>query len=181
LAILAEKLAPTLLDPLRTSDEVKAIIGEELWDEFIASPISETLSRNFTSDVIKGIVLTDGLIGTFTSASDMLANVCFLYHLIGNGTGEWRVPKGGMGKLVEALTRRCEELGVEMRTKADVRRITETLEGVQIELASGERISSRVCLAGFSPVVLQKVANIPASKYREGSQLKINMVLTRLP
>ena len=116
LAVLAEKIAPTLLEPLRTSDEVKQIIGEELWDEFISTPICSTLTKNFTSDVIRGIVLTDGLIGTFTSASDMLANVCFLYHLIGNGTGEWKVPKGGMGKLVEALTLRCKALGVEMRT-----------------------------------------------------------------
>jgi len=114
--VLAEKIAPTLLEPLRTSDDVKKIIGEELWDEFIATPICSTLTKNFTNDVIRGIVLTDGLIGTFTSASDMLANVCFLYHLIGNGTGEWKVPKGGMGKLVEALTLRCKALGVEMRT-----------------------------------------------------------------
>jgi phytoene dehydrogenase-like protein len=178
---LAEKLAPTFLEPLRSSHEIKAMIGEELWNEFIASPISETLKRNFTNDVIRGIVLTDGLIGTFTSASEIAANICFLYHLVGNGTGEWRVPKGGMGKLVESLTNRCKALGVEMRSSAEVSRISESSEGVQVELANGERITSRVCLAGFSPEVLKKVANIPAPNYREGSQLKVNMVLTRLP
>jgi phytoene dehydrogenase-like protein len=41
------------------------------------------------------------LIGTWANANDKLANICFLYHLIGNGTGEWRVPKGGMGRLVD--------------------------------------------------------------------------------
>jgi len=32
-------------------------------------------------------VLTDGLIGTFSSADDHLANKCFIYHVIGNSTG----------------------------------------------------------------------------------------------
>lgn len=129
-AVLAEKLAPTLLEPLRTPAEIKKTIGEDLWNEFIASPISETLARNFNNDVIRGIVLTDGVIGTFTSASEAAANICFLYHLIGNGNGEWRVPKGGMGKLVEALTNRCKSLGVDLRCNADVTRISETSEGV---------------------------------------------------
>jgi phytoene dehydrogenase-like protein len=88
------------------------MIGSELWNEFIATPISETIKRNFTNDVIRGIVLTDGVIGTYTSASDILSNVCFLYHMIGNGTGEWKVPKGGMGAFVEALINRCKSFGV---------------------------------------------------------------------
>lgn len=49
-----------------------------------------------------------------------------------------------------------------MRTQADVSKITETADGVQIELKSGERITSRVCLAGFSPEMLNKVANMPS-------------------
>ena len=130
IAVIAEKIAPTLLEPLRTSAEIKKRIGEELWNEFIANPISETLARNFTNDVIRGIVLTDGVIGTFTSASEAAANICFLYHLIGNGSGEWKVPKGGMGKLVEALTSRCKALGVDLRTSTEVTRISESNEGV---------------------------------------------------
>ena len=41
----------------------------------------------------------------------LLQNRCFLYHIIGRGTGEWRVPKGGMGKLVNELIRVCSETG----------------------------------------------------------------------
>ena len=41
---------------------------------------------------------TDAVIGTHTSLFDpeLLANRCFLYHLIGRGTGEWLVPIGGI-------------------------------------------------------------------------------------
>ena len=48
---------------------------------------------------MRGVVLTDGLIGTFAPAVDpsLAANRCFLYHVIGGGTGDWDVPIGGMG------------------------------------------------------------------------------------
>ena len=36
-------------------------------------------------------------------AADGLAGRCFLYHLIGNGTGQWRVPVGGMGAVSGAM------------------------------------------------------------------------------
>ena len=45
------------------------------------------------------------MIGTFAGLHDesLIQNRCFLYHLIGNGTGEWRVPVGGMGAVTDAL------------------------------------------------------------------------------
>ena len=54
---------------------------------------------------MRGIVLTDALIGTFASAHspDLRQNRCFLYHVVGNGTGEWKVPIGGMGTVAAAL------------------------------------------------------------------------------
>jgi phytoene dehydrogenase-like protein len=47
--------------------------------------------------------LTDVSIGTYVSADDMQANRCFLYHLIGKGNGQWRVPQGGMGALANKV------------------------------------------------------------------------------
>ena len=54
---------------------------------------------------MRGIVLTDALIGTFAAAHDvdLRQNRCFLYHVIGNGTGDWDVPVGGMGAVTDAL------------------------------------------------------------------------------
>ena len=81
----------------------------------IEQPFGETLDQYFTDDLVKGIVLTDALIGTFASAYDLQANICFLYHLMGNGTGEWKVPVGGMGALVKELIRVSTDLGVDIK------------------------------------------------------------------
>ena len=50
----------------------------------------------------------------------LIQNRCFLYHLIGNGTGEWRVPVGGMGAVTDALARAAVEAGAEIVTGAGV-------------------------------------------------------------
>ena len=56
-------------------------------------------------DLTRGVVATDALIGTFAALDDpgLLQNRCFLYHVIGNGTGDWDIPVGGMGALTDAL------------------------------------------------------------------------------
>ncbi len=60
------------------------------------------LESSFDSDLVRGIVATDALIGTFAALDDpgLVQNRCFLYHVIGNGTGRWDIPVGGMGALI---------------------------------------------------------------------------------
>ena len=57
------------------------------------------IERYLQNDLLRGLVFTDAKIGVFTHPHDesLLQNRCFLYHLIGNKTGEWKVPVGGMG------------------------------------------------------------------------------------
>jgi phytoene dehydrogenase-like protein len=178
---VAEQLAPTLLEPLRSEEEIRDLIGNEAWEEFVEQPLSVTLDKYFTNDLIKGIVLTDGLIGTWANANDKLANICFLYHLIGNGTGEWRVPKGGMGRLVDVLVQRAMELGADLRTDSEVTSVNVLDDGVSLT-TNGEEITANVLLSGASPAVLERLSGIPsATTCRDGSQIKVNMVLARLP
>ncbi|NDA82591.1 MAG: NAD(P)/FAD-dependent oxidoreductase [Actinobacteria bacterium] len=178
---VARLLAPTLLEPLRSESDIRELIGADLWREFIECPLSKTLDDNFKSDLIKGIVLTDGLIGTFASAQEQLANICFLYHLIGNGTGEWRVPRGGMGALVSALVKRAQVLGVELRTGVEVESISTDSSGVEIKSKNNEMMRAKLVIAGCSPRRLEKLSGLRAEASRDGSQVKMNMVLRRLP
>ena len=187
-AEIAEVLAPTLLQPVRTQSAMQELVrgalgerGIETWNEIIERPLGETLQQYFSDDLIKGIVFTDGVIGTLASGDEMLSNICFLYHLIGNGTGEWKVPLGGMGALVDELSRKARELGVEIFTDADVISLTDNEDGIELQLKDGKTYSARVALAACSPTILERIAKIPASNYRDGSQLKINMVLRQLP
>ena len=82
-----------------------------------------TLSQN---DLVRGLVLTDAKIGVFTHPHDesLMQNRCFLYHLIGNKTGEWKVPVGGMGNVVRELEQAARENGAEIQTGARFRRST---------------------------------------------------------
>lgn len=177
----AEVVAPTMLQPLPTKSEIQELVDPLTWIELVENTLAETLHDNFFDDLIKGVVLTDGLIGTFTSANDHAANKCFIYHLIGNGSGEWKVPLGGMGALVNELIKRCHELDVEIKTLSEVVKISESSDSIVVELASGERLDSQLLLANCAPRTLEKLAGLPAPKLRDGCQLKVNMVVKELP
>jgi phytoene dehydrogenase-like protein len=169
-----------MLQPLPTESEIQELVDPLTWIELVENTLGQTLHDNFFDDLVKGVVLTDGLIGTFTGANDHAANKCFLYHLIGNGTGEWKVPQGGMGALVAELVRRCDELGVEIKTNVEVTSLQE--EGSSILVTTQDQVlRAKIALANCSPQVLEKISGIPAPKLRDGSQLKINMVLQKLP
>ncbi len=112
-------------------------------------PISELLERTFSSDVIRGVVLTDALIGTFAAADDpaLRQNRCFLYHVIGNGTGRWDVPVGGMGRLTEELRRLRAGAGAEIRTEAEVSAVATDGSSAEVRCADGRRFAARHVLA----------------------------------
>ena len=130
----AKRMAPTFLEPLRTRSEMKAHVAlNNIWDYLVERPISEVITKKFSDDLVRGVVLTDALIGTFVSADSIQANICFLYHLLGNGTGEWKVPRGGMGALVRELERVATTLGVEIKTSAEVTEISSDSAGVQVQ------------------------------------------------
>ena len=182
IAEFAEKIAPTMLQPLKTRSELKQQIDlDATWQYLIEEPIGKVITERFHNDVVRGVVLTDALIGTFASAFDIQANICFLYHLIGNGTGEWKVPKGGMGALVNELVRVATESGVEISLNSKATRVASTSAGVTIELENGETVIGEYLLSNAAPGVLAKLRGTPAPKSLDGSQMKINILLKRLP
>ena len=86
--------------------ELRARVGDDAaWEALVERPLGEVLARYFEDDFERGIIATDALIGTFAGLDDesLRQNRCFLYHVIGNGTGDWDVPVGGMGALTESL------------------------------------------------------------------------------
>ncbi|SOD72056.1 phytoene dehydrogenase-like protein [Jatrophihabitans sp. GAS493] len=191
LAVLARVLAPGLTGELHSRsqarDAVLAAGGSRIWEEVVQAPVAELITSRFADDSVRGIVATDALIGTFTSLADesLLANRCFLYHLIGRGTGEWLVPVGGMGALSDALLTRALELGVEVRTGVEVRSVDEDAVGVtlQAELSGGGELEVRATnlLAAVAPVTIDRWRGRVSAAAPEGAQLKINMLLDRLP
>lgn len=181
-AQFAERIAPTLLEPLKTRSELRQQIDlDPIWRYLVDEPIGKVITERFHNDIVRGVVLTDALIGTFASAFDIQANICFLYHLIGNGTGEWKVPKGGMGALVNELVRVATESGVEISLNSKATKVSSSADGLEVTVESGEVIQGEYLLSNAAPAVLAKLRGSSVPKSLDGSQMKINILLKRLP
>lgn len=182
IAVLAERIAPSMLKPLLTRSELKREIGlDQVWDYLMEKPIGEVITQRFKNDVVRGVVLTDALIGTDTSAFSLQANKCFLYHLIGNGNGEWKVPQGGMGALVQELERVATSAGVSIALNSRAVKVQSDSKEVHVTLSDGNTISANYLLSNAAPQVLATLRGTTPPKSLEGSQMKINMLVKKLP
>ena len=126
---------------------------------------------------------TDALIGTFARTDDasLQQNVCFLYHLLGGGTGDWNVPVGGMGAVSGALAAAAAGHGAELITGAHVDTITPDGEVSYRVDGTEHRIGARYVLANVGPAVLARMLGEPDPDIAPGSQVKVNLMLRRLP
>jgi phytoene dehydrogenase-like protein len=185
ISAFAPALFESLTRPLMSKADAQELVGEA-WQDFFERPLGEVIERTFDDDVVRGIVLTDGLIGTFADAHDpsLNQNICFLYHVIGRGTGDWDVPVGGMGAVTGALADRARDLGVDIRTNTPVEAIAVDGASCTVTTADGA-IESTWVLANCAPAVLDHLMGreAPASVplLDAGAQIKVNMLLTRLP
>jgi phytoene dehydrogenase-like protein len=182
-ARLAEAIWPTVTDPLLTRSETRRAVGDDhAWADLIEAPIGQTVERRFADDLVRGVVLTDALIGTFAPAIDttLAANRCFLYHVIGGGTGHWDVPVGGMGAVSGALVRAARDAGAELITDAEVASVTPDGEVVYRHGNGEHRIAGGTLLSGVAPYELARLLGEPAER-PEGAQIKVNLLLKRLP
>jgi phytoene dehydrogenase-like protein len=175
----------SLTEPLRSRDGFRALVGDDAaWQALFAAPLSELLESALGSDLVRGIVATDGLIGTFADIAgpDLLANRCFLYHVVGNGTGRWDLPVGGMGALSSALAGAATGAGAELRLRSPVTAVEAGAAGAAVTTAGGAVFETRHVLANVAPAVLAGLLGDPApGPAPEGSQLKVNLLLSRLP
>lgn len=197
---LTEALWPTMTAPLLARSDARALAAragaDAAWEAMIEHPIGQAIRRELGSDLVRGVVLTDALIGTFARADDedLQQNICFLYHLIGGGTGDWDVPVGGMGAVSGELERAARDAGATILTSADV---TAVRPGGAVDYRHGGQdhsSSARWVLSNVAPVVLDRLRGRPAAglsagaaagpnpnHHREGAQVKVNLLLKRLP
>ncbi|CAN5411169.1 NAD(P)/FAD-dependent oxidoreductase [soil metagenome] len=194
---VARAMFPTVTEPLLTRSESRAALGDDhLWGELIERPIGETIASTFGDDLVRGVVLTDALIGTFAPNIDetLAGNRCFLYHVIGNGTGDWDVPVGGMGAVTGELARAARLAGAEIITGAEVTGITPDGEVTYRTGDEEHEVAATWVLANVAPYVLEsllpqqqvdslagKLAAKTTATKPEGVQVKVNLLVSRLP
>jgi phytoene dehydrogenase-like protein len=178
---VTQPLWPTMTEPLLTRNRARKLVDDEAaWAAMIDEPIGHAIGAAVSGDLERGAIATDALIGTFARLDEdsLRQNVCFLYHLIG---GEWDVPVGGMGALTDALVQAARRNRVEILTAAEVFAIDPDGE-VRYRAADDERrVRGRFVLAGVTPTVLASLLGEDAPSEAPGSQVKVNMMLRRLP
>ncbi|WP_280272254.1 phytoene desaturase family protein [Nocardia wallacei] len=180
---LAQRVFPTLTRPLPTRAELQRLVDDAAtWEAIFERPLGETIEAAFADDTVRGVVLTDALIGTFTHAHDptLRQNRCFLYHVIGGGTGDWDVPIGGMGALTDALAASARAAGAELCTGRAVTAVETDGDTAEVRFDGGA-VGARHVLVNAAPRELARLLGEPVPERPEGSQLKINMLLRRLP
>ena len=185
--LVTDRLWPTLLEPLPTRRQARRHVlaagdsdAAAAWRAVVDEPIGHAIAGAVSNNLVRGVIATDALIGTFARLDDpsMWQNVCFLYHIIG---GDWRVPIGGMGSVTAALATAAVGHGAEMITGAEVYAVDP--DG-QVCYRSGDdehRIRGQFVLAGVTAAVLAGLLGEPPPHLTQGAQVKVNMVLGRLP
>lgn len=186
---VAERVFPTLTEPLPTRQELRDRIDDATaWRALFERPLGETVEEHFTDDLVRGVVLTDALIGTFSHAHDpsLRQNRCFLYHVVGGGTGDWDVPVGGMGALTDALAQAARAAGAELLTGREVTSLATDGRAAEVTYRSADGdtavVAARHVLVNAAPRTLSRLLGEdrpPAPA--EGAQLKVNLLLRRLP
>ncbi|WP_066899489.1 phytoene desaturase family protein [Mycolicibacterium houstonense] len=188
--LITSRIWPTLLQPLRSRTEMRrAVLGGDdtetaaAWDALIERPIGEAITAAVSHDLVRGVMATDALIGTFAGIDDasLIQNVCFLYHLIGGGTGDWDVPVGGMGAVSGALAAAASGFGAEIVTGADVYAVDPDGEVCYRTHGATRRVRAGHVLANVTPAVLAELLGDPAPVTAPGAQVKVNLMLRRLP
>jgi phytoene dehydrogenase-like protein len=177
---VADAVWPTLTEPLLSRASLRERVAHDAaWEALFERPIGELIEACLDDDALRGIALTDALIGTFAGAhdADLRQNRCFLYHVIGGGTGHWDVPIGGMGAVTDALSDAALAAGAEIRCGVDVTAV----EPGAVRWDGGVATAGHV-LANVAPAVLDRLrGREPAGTAPEGAQLKVNLLLSRLP
>ena len=191
--VFAEHVWDTMLEPLVAKEDFRRWfdvddVSREAWRSLAEEPLGRAIERYLKNDLVRGLVLTDAKIGVLTHPHDpsLVQNRCFLYHLIGNKTGEWKVPVGGMGAVARELELAARNSGAEILTNVDLRTLDLSGKTRTVEFEIDEQpqtVEARFLLVNFGRNVLAKFVGrlYQPDPTDEGSVFKINMLLRRLP
>jgi phytoene dehydrogenase-like protein len=196
---IGSKSPADLIEQLRLAWRFRGLDVRRVADvtRLLAMSIVDILEMFFESDAVKTVLALDGLIGTWAGPHEPGTGYVMAHHSIGDvgdGTlGSWGVPEGGMGAVADALRRSAESFGCEVRTDAQVARVTiRDGRATGVVLDDGRELSAPIVVSAVHPRItflehidayelpIDFVRDIEAWRSRSGV-VKINAALDRLP
>src|SRR4026208_1774660 len=163
--VFAEKVWDTMLESLIAKADFRRRfdvddVSREAWRCLVEEPLGLAIERYLQNDLVRGLVFTDAKIGVLTDPHDpsFLQNRCFIYHLIGNKTGEWKVPVGGMGAVARELEQAARKAGAEILTNVELRSLGVSGKQRTVEFYKDgqQTVEARYLLVNFGRNVLAK-------------------------
>ena len=155
-----------LFSGLGLANEVRKMGVEGQADllDLFGKSAGDILEQWFESDVLKGLLGFDAVVGHYASPYTPGSAYVLLHHVFGevNGVkGAWGHAIGGMGSITQAMLAACLEAGVEVTTDAPVREIAVVNgKATGVVLEDGGDISARVVVANLNPKLLfEKLVN----------------------
>lgn len=164
--------------------------------EMLTGAARPILDRWFESDELKGTLATDAIIGAFMAPSMPGTAYVLFHHVMGETNGKkgvWAFMRGGMGGLTQSLARAAKDLGVEIRTEAEVTKIlTKNGSATGVVLANGDELHAKKVASGvdmhltfekfLDPASLPPDFSAAVSRITyESASVKINAAIDRLP
>ncbi|MDA1062750.1 MAG: NAD(P)/FAD-dependent oxidoreductase [Proteobacteria bacterium] len=174
-----------------TGDDMSGLI------RFLTGSLGDFLDRRFESDKLKRLILSNSLYGKHGGPYQPGTAMGLLFHLLSGGDANQQAWQGhvigGMGAITQAMRSAAEELGVEIRTNAEVARInTHDSVASGVTLVSGESIDATLVVSNADPkrtfLGLVEASELPDEFRRDVADIrmdgpagKVNFVLSEEP
>ena len=166
--------------------------------QLMTAPASTILNQYFESDILKGTLSSDAVIGANQSPYSANSSYVLIHHVMGEmlEKGIWAYVEGGMGTLSNYIAYLAEKRGGTIAINSYVDKILTKLntnEIVGVRLANGQVIECKNVITNCTNHVvynqlLEEHAYLPDEFRRgignasyEGVQVKFNLILNEVP
>ena len=195
----ARRLHPLLRYPATRKHVRRAFRASEtegLFAKTIDGSIAELCESYFESDLMRGLISSQGITGTTAGPRTPGTAYVFLHHAMGmalGSPGAWGFVRGGMGVITTQLANAVRASGGEVRLEAEVAQVK--LDGARralgVVLSSGEEIDSPIVCSNADPKRTARLApqhSLPREFVEDvdlfpsaGPVVKVNCALGGLP
>ncbi|HWF00729.1 MAG TPA: NAD(P)/FAD-dependent oxidoreductase [Caulobacteraceae bacterium] len=187
-----------LMSGLALAREVRrlGLDGQAQLLDLFGKSAGDMLDAAFETDVLKGLLGFDAVIGNYASPYTPGSAYVLLHHVFGavNGVrGAWGHAMGGMGSITQAMAAACREVGVEISTDSPVKQVAVAggrAHGVVLDDASD--LTAKVVVSNLNPKLLFG-SMVPQEELPEGFRrrmaswrcasgtFRMNVALAELP